>query len=181
MHGMMIGIAIREDGLINNSYFNIRMNGTTVEDAQHTTKGINEAIKYANENNINYIKLEKGVYLIDVVNNEITLKSNIELDLNQSTLQVLSNSQPKYSLIHIYDVQNVKVKNGNLLGDRETHDYTKEPDSTHEWGHGIKIEQANKIEVLDLDISLMTGDGIYVNDLMNEEKIRTEKIVINRK
>lgn len=156
------------------------MNGSTREDAILTTKGINEAIKYASENNINYIKLEKGTYLIDVVDNEITLMSNIELDLNGSTLKVLSNSEPRYNLIHIIDVQNVKVKNGILLGDRETHDYTNQASSTHEWGHGIKIENAKDIEISNLDISLMTGDGIDINDTMDENKMRTEDIVITR-
>ena len=176
----MIGIAIKEDGLISNSYFNIKIDGNTREDAILTTKGINEAIKYASENNINYIKLEKGKYIIDVVDNEITLMSNIELDLNGSTLNVLSNSEPRYNLIHIIDAQNVKVKNGMLLGDRETHDYTNQSPSTHEWGHGIKIEQAKDIEISDLDISLMTGDGIDINDTMVEDKMRTENIVITR-
>ena len=169
---------LKEDGLINNSYFNIKMNGNTREDAILTTKGISEAIKYANENSISHIKLDKGSYLIDVVDNEIIFKSNIELDLNGSTLKVLSNSEPRYNLIHIIDVQNVKIKNGILLGDRETHDYTNQAPSTHEWGHGIKIEQAKDIEISNLDISLMTGDGIDINDTMAEDKMRTENIVI---
>lgn len=176
---MVSTFVIREDGLINNNYFNIKINANTKEDALLTTKGINEAIKYANKNNITYIKLETGTYTIDVVSSEITLRSNIELDLNGSTLKVLSNSEPIYNLIHIYDVENVKVKNGTLIGDRETHDFSS-LNSTHEWGHGIKIEQAKNIEISSLNIYSMTGDGIYISDSMAEDKIRTEKIVINQ-
>ena len=36
----------------------------------------------------------------------------MELDLNGSTLQVLPNSEPVYNLLHIYDVENVKIKTG---------------------------------------------------------------------
>ena len=100
---------------------------------------------------------------------------------NEDTLNVLSNSEPRYNLIHIIDAQNVKVKNGMLLGDRETHDYTNQSPSTHEWGHGIKSENAKDIEISNLDISLMTGDGIDINDRSPSDFLHFRSDCLNAK
>lgn len=151
------GNIIAKDGLIDNSYFNIVVDSDTKEQALLNSNGISEAIKYANENGISYIKLQQGTYTFDVVNSKIRLMSNIEIDLNGSTLKVLPNSAQVYTLIHIYDVQNVKVKNGFLIGDKEEHQFT-EDEQTHEWGHGVRIEHAKNVEISNLDISKMTGD-----------------------
>ena len=56
------GEPFSENGMINNSFFGINSDGTS---ATSTTKGINKAIEYASEHNIEYIKLEKGTYIID--------------------------------------------------------------------------------------------------------------------
>ncbi len=81
-----------QSGLINNEFFFINSEG---KNAQQTTKGINEAIIYANKNNIENIKLEKGTYLIsgevdDKKNSYkkkgIILQSNINMDLNRLSI-----------------------------------------------------------------------------------------------
>lgn len=48
-------------GIINNDYFGINAYG---DKAEETTKGINEAILYAKQNNIKNIKLETGTYKV---------------------------------------------------------------------------------------------------------------------
>ena len=89
------GNPIDETGLINNQYFYISNNE---KNAKQTTDGINKAIKYAYKNNINYIKLEKGTYLIDGKENNdainegntkkgIIMESNIVLYLNGAALK----------------------------------------------------------------------------------------------
>ena len=89
MYGEPINI---ENGMINNEFFDIRKDGTN---AKQTTDGINEAIKYANDNNIVNIQLENGRYLINgeventTYKNEkkgIILQSNINLNLNRITI-----------------------------------------------------------------------------------------------
>lgn len=81
-----------ENGLINNNFFYINKEG---KNAKQTTEGINDAIKYASDNNITNIQLEKGKYLINgEVDNTtykdtkkgIILQSNINLDLNRFTI-----------------------------------------------------------------------------------------------
>ena len=53
------GEPIGNDGLINNEYFAISLSN---DNPKKNTKGINAAIEYAFKHNIEYIKLQNGVY-----------------------------------------------------------------------------------------------------------------------
>ena len=170
------GEPISEDGTINNEYFAIDLNE---QNAEKITEGINKAIEYANKNSIKYLKLEKGVYLIDGVSNivnanetdtkkGIILKSNLTFDLNGATLKQIANDKVNYAIISITDVENVKLINGKIEGDKNEHDYSKE--STHEWGFGVDIRGSERIEIENLEISDCTGDGIIATDYKNRIK-----------
>lgn len=159
------GEPIDSTGLINNLYFEINSEGK--EDLK-TTKGINEAISYASKNNIEYIKLQKGTYLIDGTRKKqdgvgIILKSNITLDINGATLKHIPNDVTNYSIVTVRDVENVKVINAIIIGDKDEHDYTKIK-STHEWGMGIRVLGAKNVELSNIQITNMTGDGIYISE-----------------
>lgn len=164
------GEPIGEDGEINNDFFGI---GTQENDAQATTEGINAAIEYANENNIEYIKLQQGTYIIsgevDGLENKnekkgIILKSNITFDLNGSNLVQETNDKVMYSLISVYEVQNVKISNGKLIGDKDGHNYSG-ADSSHGWGYGIDIKASDNVIIDNVEICDMTGDGISISNL----------------
>ena len=165
------GEPFSEEGLINNSFFGINSDGTN---ADATTKGINKAIEYASKNNIEYIKLEKGLYIIDgsisssyvgetSTKKGIILNSNITLDLNGSQLRQIKNSSVNYAIISITDVENVKICNGYIEGDRYEHNYDN-IDSTHEWGFGIDIRGSKYVEINNIQIQKTTGDGIMISD-----------------
>ncbi len=152
-----------ETGLINNDFFGI---SDDFSNARKTTEGINEAIRYASRNNIEYIKLKEGNYSIMANRSEngkrgIILCSNITLDLNSSKIEAESNNATNYSLITIANVENIKLLNGILIGDKNTHEYTD--NSTHEWGMGITIRSANNVQIQNIQITQTTGDGIYIN------------------
>lgn len=180
----------KETGMINNQFFNINSEG---KNAKSTTSGINEAIEYANMNNIEYISLQTGIYAIsgEVDNltqkNEkkgIILKSNIILNLNGSILQHETNNKEMYTIISIYDVQNVTILNGNLKGDKDSHDYSN-IDSSHGWGYGIDIKASENVTVSNIEICDMTGDGISISNLPrtvteNKQSITSENICIER-
>lgn len=164
------GEPFSEEGLINNSFFGIKSDGTN---ADSTTKGINKAIEYANKNNIEYIKLEKGTYLIDGTVTDrnkknslkgIIVKSNIKFDLNFSKLIHVSNDREMYTVISCYDLENVEIFNGILIGDMQNHNYDV-MNSTHEWGYGIDIKASENIKVHNIEIYYMTGDGISISNL----------------
>lgn len=81
-----------------------------------------------------------------------------------------------YTIISIYDVENVKIFNGILIGDKDTHNYKNE-NSTHEWGYGIDVKSSKNVEITSMQISNMTGDGIAVSNLTvkgkNTKQVRT--------
>ena len=169
----------KETGMVNNKYFNINSNG---EDSENTTKGINEAINYAAKNNIKQIKFEKGHYLIRGTGNRnvkkgIQIKSNISIDLNNSVFEHEENNQIRYSIFTLYNIENVSLKNGIIIGDREKHNYD-DIESTHEWGYGIEIQGSTNIEIENLQIQSTTGDGILITSykdngrLINSENIK---------
>lgn len=164
------GKPISEDGTINNAYFSIHSDGTNEKD---TTKGINEAIKYASKNNIKYIKLETGNYLINGVYNElnivggIVLKSNICFDLNNSKIIQVDCKEIKYSMLGLNCIENVVIQNGTIIGDRNNHNY-EGIDSTHEWGYGIEIKSCENIEIRNVEILNTTGDGIIITSIYKD-------------
>lgn len=172
----------KETGLINNDFFSINGEG---KNPNSTTKGINEAIQYASKNNIEYIQLKKGIYLINgnttnynnfetAQKKGIILESNITLDLNGSTIQHISSSYPNYAVFSVTDVQNVEISNGIIIGDKYTHDYTTS--STHEWGFGIDVKGSKDVIINNIQIKETTGDGIILGDYTNEEY--TENVII---
>lgn len=177
------GEPIAEDGTINNAYFGIEIDG---RDAKKTLVGINKAIEYASKNNIENIKLEKGTYIIDSQKDQkeyhyqekgITLKSNIKLDLNGSTIKHIENNRKSYSLISIIAVDNVSITNGILEGDRINHNYNN--GTTNEFGHGIDLAGSQNIDINNLEIKDMTGDGIYItNKQVNMKDYNSEKVKI---
>ena len=167
-------------GLINNGYFGIFSDGTN---AKETTKGINEAIDYANKNNIEYIKLIEGTYLISGISepNEtsgIILQSNITFDLNKSEIKQEKNNSRSYINISIHNCENVKVCNGTILGDREEHDYDNS--TTNAWGHNISVINSINVTIETLELEDAIGDGIYISETnSSKNKYNTKEVFIN--
>lgn len=161
-----------ETGILNNEYFSIDSTG---KNATNTTRGLQKALEYCKKNSIEYIKLEKGKYLI---NNTINISSNMELDLNSSIIKYETNNKLGYIIIRVNKTENVRIKNGILVGDKDTHNYVET--STHEWGIGIYISDSLNIELDTLDISNMTGDAIYITKYNeNSKNIKIQNCILH--
>ncbi len=206
--------AISSDGTINNKYFNIVTgSGVNKSTALANTKGLNEAISYAKKNGIKNIKLTKGTYVVanivnkneTILNAAVQLKSNINFNLNGSTLKMYPNSDAQYSVILVYNIKNAKVYNGTLEGDRQKHtcgdgktlilseDRRVGPDArkihkcndgskgngTHEWGMGVRVKDSSSIEIYNLTIKEMTGDGVVVASNKLVFPIVTKNILVH--
>lgn len=164
---------IAKDGTIDNTYWGIVMQDEAA--AQTNTEQITAALKWAAENGHTKVKLMKGIYYTNGENrhvqmtsdNSIMVPSNIEWDLNGSTLIQKTTSMPAYTMITLAGCENIKIYNGTLRGDRKTHTFTREG-YTHEFGYGIDLRASNQVELYDLEIYEMTGDSIIVggNDKM---------------
>jgi hypothetical protein len=126
----------------------------------NTSKGINAALKWAKESGYMEVVLPVGKYLIEK-NTPIEPPADIVFDLGGATLKIEDNELQKYRVIYIAkDQSNVTIKNGNVIGDRDTHDYAAIK-GTHEWGTGIEVYGKSKnIDIENIKLYNFTGDGI---------------------
>ncbi|WP_226526480.1 right-handed parallel beta-helix repeat-containing protein [Metabacillus niabensis] len=145
-------------------------------DAVNTTKGLNDAIVWAAQNNFIEIILPRGTYLIDEYNT-IEPQSFMTLNLNGSTLKVRDNNRIHYAIISFQRNQRFsRVTNGIIEGDKETHDYSS--GGTHEAGYGIQVgsftppsnggNNTRFITLDNLEILNCTGDAITINSTFGQ-------------
>jgi hypothetical protein len=128
-----------------------------------TSAGLNRALQDAKSAGANRIVFPKGSYLIDETLPLLIDHKDTVIDLNGATLRINSNGLPKYGVIDFIDgAENVRLTNGTLVGDRDTHDYKTEP-GTHEWGAGIRFFSGRNLEVDHITSRDMTGDGVASN------------------
>jgi len=137
--------------------FNISNDGTHPVE---TSKGINAALQHAKAIGANRIVFPKGTYLISESDPVVVDLKNAIIDLNGATLRINPNGSPRYTVMELVNgAENVRITNGFLKGDRDSHDFKTEKGS-HEWGHGITFTSGRNLEVDHLVIRDMTGDGV---------------------
>lgn len=130
--------------LINLKKFSISNDGTHPVE---TSKGINAALRHAQETGANYVMFPPGTYLISEKDPVMISNQDMIIDLNGATLQINPNGQLKYTIAAItYGARNLRLTNGTLKGDRYAHDY-KTVKGTHEWGHALTIESGSELEI----------------------------------
>ena len=102
------------------------------EKALETTKGFNDALKWASENGYTVFQVEAGEYVIaegeasDGHDSRINMVSDMTLLMDDGVaLRKEANGNEIYSLIHIgANVKNAMIKGGHLIGDRDEHNYS---------------------------------------------------------
>ena len=92
-------------------------------------------------------------------NTGIVIPDNKIFDLNNSTIQIITNDRTNYNGITIASVSNVTVRNGKIIGDRKTH-----TGIGGEWGYGISIRYAHNVILENLIITEMWADGINISN-----------------
>lgn len=137
----------------------IRNNGTA---PAATTKGINQALRYARDNHYGGIRLPAGTYRISK-DSRIEMVSHMRFELDDAAiLQKEANGHEQYELLFIgVGVTDVTIQGGTYRGDREEHVYGGE--GTHEFGYGISILGASHITIDGVTASHFTGDGINIS------------------
>ncbi|MBC8081147.1 MAG: right-handed parallel beta-helix repeat-containing protein [Gorillibacterium sp.] len=126
-----------------------------------TTKGINQAIRWARDSGYEGVLLPAGTYLISK-DSRIELVSHMRFELDHAAvIQKESNSHERYDTLYIgEDVSHVTIRGGTYRGDREDHDYSS--GETHEGGYGIVVIGGSHIIIEEVTASHFTGDGIYI-------------------
>lgn len=83
---------------------------------------------------------------------------------SNSKLIMKANNKPRYVLLLIQEVQNVKIYNVKMEGDRYQH-----LNSEGEWGMGIRVFGAKNVKIVNPIIEKMWGDGIYIGGPRGKE------------
>ncbi|UZJ65462.1 right-handed parallel beta-helix repeat-containing protein [Sphingobacterium sp. KU25419] len=81
-----------------------------------------------------------------------------------SKLIMKPNSKPRYVLLLVQEVQNVKIYNVKMEGDRYKH-----LNNEGEWGMGLRVFGAKDVKIVNPVIEKMWGDGIYIGGPRGKE------------
>jgi len=149
--------------VINNTTFGI---SSDKSNARQTTDGINNAIEQAKVEGYTHVKLTPGEYLIRCTGpdgfqdwNGLFIPNNITLDLTDVKLYVESNNAQESKLIRIYQVENVTIIGGHLIGDRSDYD---DPNSKHSGSCGIDIVCSRNITIDGTKMEQFAGCAMYI-------------------
>lgn len=94
----------------------------------------------------------------------LRLRSNSNVYFNKdSKLLLKPSNKGRYEMLLIKGVQNLNLYNPTLIGDRKNH-----LGEQGEWGMGISVEDSDDIDIYNMNISDMWGDGLYVRTTRNE-------------
>ncbi|MFK9089933.1 right-handed parallel beta-helix repeat-containing protein [Bacillus salipaludis] len=125
-----------------------------------TTNGFNNSLKWAQGQGFTTFSVPAGNYLISM-DNPISLISNMRLILDNDTVfQKETNGYQEYSVFFLGDIENIEIKGGKFVGDRDTHNYSES--GTHEWGHAFLIRGASNVVIDSVKMEKFTGDGIEI-------------------
>lgn len=101
--------------------------------------------------------------------------SNSEIFFQKNSKLILSpTSRGRYQIIGIHGVENVKIYNPVLIGDRFQHLGTD-----GQWGFGIDIRLSRNVSVYNANVSDCWGDGIVITESKNGFTKKKEFIVQN--
>ncbi|MGR3854262.1 hypothetical protein [Chryseobacterium indologenes] len=88
----------------------------------------------------------------------IFAQSNSQIYFQKNSSLILKpTANVRYQIISLHGVENVKIYNPRLIGDRDKH-----LDSKGEWGFGIDIRGSRNIDIFNANIFDCWGDGIVL-------------------
>lgn len=138
---------------------NVRDKGAKGDGVHDDTSAIQSAIDSLPASGGTVI-VPKGQYMIDAMRS-INLRSNMVLQLApDATITALPNSSQRSYMIKVWNVNNVSITGGNIIGEREGHTGVG-----GEWGYGINIQASNHVHVSNVHISHCWGDGMWIGAL----------------
>jgi len=105
-------------------------------------------------------------------------KNGLQLHSNQtivfqenSSLIMEPNEEANYGMLNIIDVENIKIINPILKGDRDHH-----LGSEGEWGMGLNILSSKNVKVINSNISNLWGDAVYVGEIPYKERAKYNRL-----
>jgi hypothetical protein len=160
------------DGTLNNKRY-----GIVKDDPSHAlsnSQKLSAALAEASSKGYRNISILSGTYYLDGSNpsylvaseSAVLVPSNVTLNLNGSTFIQVPNSEIQYTLFGVFSASNVVIKNGTLVGDKDSHTYKHNsiaPANTLEWGFGVELRAASNVTLDNLEIYNMTGDAVMLS------------------
>ncbi|MGE3670348.1 MAG: right-handed parallel beta-helix repeat-containing protein [Polyangiaceae bacterium] len=134
-----------------------------------TRNRINDAIRWAKDNGYDKIVLPPGNYLVGEATNDayaagIELEGDMTFELaDGAVLQMAPNDRWNYCVISVNSHSNITIRGGEILGDRDQHDYGNPEQSGHDEGHGICVwTSADRVLIENTELHELTGDGVLI-------------------
>lgn len=157
-------VALGDEYILEPARWGIQTDGS---DAQRTTDGFNEALDWASQQGISKFLVPAGTYLIgvktsDIYSGDIKIPSNMVFEMDPGAiLQMATNDTWNYCVLAVRRAQDVIIRGGTIIGDRETHVYAG--GGGHDEGHAICIEgNSERVLVENMTLQKVTGDGILI-------------------
>jgi polygalacturonase len=97
-----------------------------------------------------------GIYMINAVTS-LHLGNKMTFEMDNATLQAITNNVGNYAILDITGVSNVNVVGGTLKGERVSHQGT-----TGEWGMGIQVMSSSNVVINGVTSNNAWGDGFYI-------------------
>ncbi|MET3028181.1 right-handed parallel beta-helix repeat-containing protein [Flavobacterium sp. UW10123] len=131
---------------------------------------------YVKDGSVDYsIYLQKGIdenkwisfpdFPVLIGEKGLSLKSNSVLLFKKNSKLILQkNALTNYQILDLRNIENVKIYNAKLIGDRFEHLGTK-----GEWGMGISILSSRNITIYNPEIKNCWGDGVYISKISVKE------------
>jgi len=155
---------------------NVKHYGATGDGRTNDTKAIQAAINAVTTGGI--VLVPAGTYMVDVTRgNFLTLKSNMTFKMEKgATLKAIPCNSGNSFIICVWELSNVKILGGTLIGERNGHVGT-----TGEWGMGIGVYGSNDILIEDTTCRDCWGDGFEVgaNNGTTGKKVPSRNITLS--
>lgn len=123
----------------------------SVKNQKNPTEFIQEIL---NKHNVVVLPNEE----IQINENGLKLNSNqILIFQTDCVLKSNPNNKSHFAVLIVDHIENVKIYNSNLVGERFEHSNSK-----GQWGMGIRIISSKNIKIINPIVQEMWGDGIYI-------------------
>jgi len=161
---------------IGSAVVNVRHFGAMGNGSMDDTKAIQAAIDALPASGGTII-VPNGTYMIDALKG-ISLRSHDRLSLaSGAALKAIGNDARRYWVVKVWNVNNVEIVGGGVIGDRYSHRGT----AGGEWGYGINISSSDKVYVHDITIQDCWGDGLLIGALgSGKDMVLATNVTLNR-
>ncbi|MFK2889905.1 right-handed parallel beta-helix repeat-containing protein [Dyella flagellata] len=161
---------------IGSAVVNVRQFGAMGNGSMDDTKAIQAAIDALPASG-GTIVVPDGTYMINALKG-ISLRSHTRLSLHSgAALKAIGNDARRYWVVKAWNVNNVEIEGGGIIGDR----YSHRGSAGGEWGYGINISSSDKVYVHDITIQDCWGDGLLIGALgSGHGMVESTNVTLNR-